>query len=1058
MRRVAAFVVLFFVSCTGVLRAQSTSASITGRVTDPSKALIVDAKVAAINAGTNVRYEGTTNGTGTYYVTNLPPGTYRIEVDKTGFKTVIKPDVVLYVQDTLEINFEMTLGSASETITVEAGGLNMNTTDGSVGTVIDSNFVANIPLNGRSFQDLISLTPGVVTQSPQANFGSVQSGVPNAGDFSVNGQRTESNNYIVDGISGDTSAGYPGTFGPGTAGNLAASTALGTTQSLLSVDALQEFRVESSTYSAEYGTSPGGQFSFVSRSGTDSYHGSVFEYLRNDVFDANDWFNDYFGVAKPPVRQNDFGGTLGGPVRIPGLYNGKGKSFFFFSYEGLRLVQPTEASQQYVPTDSLRASAASVLQPLMNAFPLPTGVELQIACNNSTYTCPAGQPVGTLVPSGLAPFVKAYSLPSTINSPSLRLDQSVGNRVHIFLRAAYTPSATTTRHLASLDSNIGNTQNYTAGLDIQASSAVSDQLRVGYSRAISASATVLDSFGGARPSDFAAVSGAPPASSIDLIVDVSGIGFTYENPAKSSNYEKQWNIADTVDWQVGHQAVKAGVVYRRIQSSFATPNPDVPLIYTSPNSIETNSADFAIVEGVAAPAPLFNQLALFVQDEWKVKPSLNLSLGLRWEIEPPPTSSNDVKPYPLNGNLSEPSTYILGTAGGQLYKTTWGNFAPRLGVAWKARGNPGTETVLRGGIGIFYDPGIEEAGTLLTAGVGSYSQTTLSGVPLPLTSAQLDVSLAPTPPYSGNLFVASNFRLPYTIEWNIAVQQALGGEQNLTLTYVGSNGRRLVEENYLSGGTLNPEFEQLYLFQSGLTSNYQALQAQFQRRLSHGLTALASYTWSHSLDYGSTGSNYGYYYLRGNSDFDVRNNFNAALTWDLPLSRGNAFSKAVLNGWGLDSRIFARSAFPVPIDGNFYVNPVTGVGSRTGVDIVPGVPFYMYSPTLPGGRGINPNAFTSVAPGSIGDAPRNFLRGFGETQINLAVRRDFPLHENLKLQFRAEAFNILNHPNFGYIDPNLGDATFGQATTTLGQSLGTVNPLYQQGGARSMQFALKLVF
>ena len=285
-----------------------------------------------------------------------------------GFSTAVSTPITLNVAQNAVLDFKMQVGSEDQTVNVDASGLTINTTDASVSTVIDRKFVENIPLNGRSFQDLISLTPGVVTQSPQA-FSSLGAN----GDFSVNGQRTESNYYMVDGVSANTSAGNAfGSASAANGGTVPGATALGTTQSLLSVDALQEFRVESSTYSAEYGRSPGGQFSFVTRSGTNDLHGSAFDYLRNNVFDANDWFNDYYGRPATALRQNDFGGTIGGRVLLPKLYNGKDKAFFFVSYEGLRVTQPQGATVQYVPDSTLRQAAAPALQPIVNAISTET--------------------------------------------------------------------------------------------------------------------------------------------------------------------------------------------------------------------------------------------------------------------------------------------------------------------------------------------------------------------------------------------------------------------------------------------------------------------------------------------------------------------------------------------------------------------------------------------------------------------------------------------------------------------------------------------------------------
>jgi hypothetical protein len=255
---------------------------------------------------------------------------------------------------------------------------------------------------------------------------------------------------------------------------------------------------------------------------------------------------------------------------------------------------------------------------------------------------------------------------------------------------------------------------------------------------------------------------------------------------------------------------------------------------------------------------------------------------------------------------------------------------------------------------------------------------------------------------------------------------------------------------------LNPNFGTIQYFVTGITSNYQALQVQFQRSVAKGIQALGSYTWSHALDFGSNAS--ALPLQRGDADFDVRNNLQAGLTWDLPALAGPRIAQALLHNWGLDGRLIARTAFPVTLGGNLNLDPSTGSEYAGGLNLVAGQPVYLYGPQFPGGKAINPAAFSLPPMGSSGNAPRNFVRGFGATQLNLAARRSFPLHERVVLQFRAETFNLLNHPNFGYVDSEYTDATFGQATQMLNASLGTVASQYQQGGARSMQFALKLTF
>src|SRR3984885_4066354 len=286
--------------------AQVSSASLTLAIADSSGAVVREAEVVLRNVDTNQEQNSTSNTSGGTTFPFLKPGVYSAVVSKPGFSDVAVNNIRLNVGDQKQLNLVLKIGSAETSVTVDGSGLTINTTDGSVSTVIDQKFVANIPLNGRSFQDLISMTPGVVTATPQSAGTSPGSN----GDFSVNGQRTESNYYTVDGVAANVSAGPSTGSGYGAAGVVAATSALGTTQSLLSVDDLQEFRVESSSYSAEYGRSPGGQLTFVTRSGTNDFHGSAYDYLRNGWFDANDWFNDELGQPKEGLHQNDFGGTF----------------------------------------------------------------------------------------------------------------------------------------------------------------------------------------------------------------------------------------------------------------------------------------------------------------------------------------------------------------------------------------------------------------------------------------------------------------------------------------------------------------------------------------------------------------------------------------------------------------------------------------------------------------------------------------------------------------------------------------------------------------------------
>jgi Carboxypeptidase regulatory-like domain/TonB dependent receptor len=1058
-----AFVVACAVSLSLPLAAQSTDGTINGRVLDPSNKVIGGADILVINDATGVKYGGKTNVDGVYVVPNLPPGAYRLQVSKVGFKTLIKPDIVLNIQDALSINFTLPVGAVFEVVTVEGGASMINTTDASVSTVIDQTYVENMPLNGRSFQDLILLTPGTTTQTPQVSQFSSVNGVGQTGEFSVNGQRLESNYYTVDGVSGNigatTNTGM--ILGGGASGSISASTAFGTTQALVSVDDLQEFRVQSSTYSAEYGRNPGGQFSFETKSGTNQWHGTAYDYLRNGFFDAQDWFNNYFDTPEAALRQNDFGGTFGGPVSIPNWYNGKDKTFFFVSYEGLRLTAPQAATVNIVPDLCLRGDSASCTG---TNTPAPT--PLQVGLN--AFPVPNGQDFG----NGSAEYIGTWSNPASLDSTSVRFDHFVSNKLRLFFRFSDTTSSSVTRggFQGLFSPTVHQTaaytlQTYTAGVASAFSSRVNNDFRINYSSNGATTSIVIDAFGGSTPVDLTALSGLPSGSTSNLFLCLQGCFQLIQE--QTAGAQRQWNFVDTVSLSLGHHKFKFGVDYRKLTPFATLPSPAAAYYFLSESAVETDSP-LTSVFAYAPAYPLYMNFSAFGQDEWQLSQRLTLSLGLRWEVNPAPGVTQGPKPYTLQG--SNPDTVTLAPQGTSLWRTTWDNFAPRLGAAYVLKQSPAREMVVRGGFGVFFDTG-QQLGSQGFYGPGFSAQTPYQVAPFPLSAAGLVPPIVnpPVPPFSNSYGFAPHLQLPYTLQWNAGVEQALGSSQAITVSYVGAHAARLLQDNAVAPAN-NPNITYYNFIENGLTSDYNALQVQFRRRLSHGFTVLSSYTWSHCIDYGS--QNYVLGYQRGNCDFDIRNSASAAFSYELPSVRNNGVVNALSHRWGLDDRFTARTAFPVTLFGNQLLQP-NGQFYDAGLNVVQGQPVYLYGvscasvlqglgdlqagQTCPGGRAINPNAFAAVNSG-LGNAPRNFARGFYAVQMDLAVRREFPIHERFKLQFRAEAFNVFNHPNFGSINGFFTEPTFGQATATLANSLGVLSPLYQQGGPRSMQFALKLVF
>ena len=385
-----------------------------------------------------------------------------------------------------------------------------------------------------------------------------------------------------------------------------------------------------SSYSAEYGRDPGGQFILTSRSGTNSYHGSVFDFLRNNDFDANNWFNNSFGVTQPTLRQNDFGGTFGGPVRIPKLYNGKDKTFFLVSYEGLQLIQPQAASAQYVPDLSIRQSAAAVLQPILNGFPLPTGAVQLVPCTTSgsatAQGCPAGVANGTRVDSGVAAYNMATSSPSSFNSTSVRIDQNFSPKLSLFFRIGYTPSLTQSQSEAVLSTTNSDSVTDTLGATSQFSSTLGNSFRLNYTGNTLGNVAVNNGFGGAVQINLAQAMGVGSyPNALPVFFDnVSGVGYASMTTLNRSTEQHQWNAVDTVSKKVGDHFLKLGFDYRRIDSPLFPYNPQLSGYYYNTQQLQANQTDLVIIASHLPSEPIFNDSAAFVQDEWRVSRRLSL--------------------------------------------------------------------------------------------------------------------------------------------------------------------------------------------------------------------------------------------------------------------------------------------------------------------------------------------------------------------------------------------------------------------------------------------------
>ena len=1038
------------------LLAQSPDGNINGLVSDPSSAAVVGAEIVAVNDATGVQYSTRTNHEGVYVLPSLPPGPYRLQVSKPGFKTIIKPDIILNVQDALSINFTLPIGATYEVMTVQGGAPLVNTENASVSTVVDRQFAENLPMNGRSFQTLIELTPGVVLTASNGE---------DSGQFSINGQRASANYWTVDGVSANVAASSSSGSGNGVAGALGSFGVLGGTNSLVSVDALQEFRIQTSTYAPEFGRTPGGQISIATRSGTNQFHGTAFDYLRNDVLDANDWFNGF--DQNPPLpkakeRQNDFGGTVGGPLV-------KDRTFFFLSYEGLRLRLP-QTTLTTVPDAAARMNSTPALQPYLNAFPVPNGPDTLSA--------------------GLAQFNESYSNPATLDAVSLRVDHKLKHWLTIFGRYNDSPSELDQRGLNGLALSIEShsrvaLQTATAGLVWMISPKAANDFRFNYSRTNASSYYSQDGFGGAVPlpslpfaSGFSQGNG---SFQLDIGSLTSGsllIG------ANAHNLQRQLNIIDILSLQEGTHSLKFGVDFRRLSPLQALPQYREGAFFADIPSTEQGNSFFGYIFSAVPTTLLFRNLGAFAQDTWRPTPALTLTYGLRWELDLPPAALNGPPLPAVTGySLTDFSQLAVAPRGTPPFATTYGNLAPRLGLAYQIRQDPRWPLVARGGIGLFYDLATSESGNLTSYGFPPYQANNfnLSGA-FPYTAQQIaPVPIPPTGMISSLYAFNPHLKLPYAVEWNFALEQGLGDQQTLSVSYLGAVGHRLLQTSDIIFPPSNPNMMGL-LVDNTAKSNYEALQIQFKRRLSGGLQVLSSYTWSHSLDDGSAGSaaltsNAGVPGSNprvnwGPSDFDVRSAFSAGVSYQVPTTGGPALARTILRDWSTENFFSARSAQPVDVaDANFANTPLRGdILAEIRPDVIPGRPLYLFGSQYPGQKAFNPAAFqdpptSNGIPTRQGNLGRNALLGFGAWQWDFAVHRNFPIKESVKLQFRAEMLNVLNHPNFAPPSSSFALPGFGISNEMLGQYLGGGNvgggglsPLYQLGGPRSIQFALKLFF
>ncbi|MBI2685913.1 MAG: TonB-dependent receptor [Acidobacteria bacterium] len=981
--------------------ALAQSAALTGTVRDPQDATIPSAKATLTNQQTKVAQSTETDDSGNYEFPVVRPGTYSLKIERAGFRTFLQNDIVLAVTQRGRVDVSLTVGDTATVLTVEASAGGVQTESSSLGTVVDTKKIVEVPLNGRFFLDLALLTAGtVVPSTSNRTFLAAPSGIGISG-INASGTREDSTNYLFDGINLSDMVQNQITFQP-------------------NIDMIQEFKVQTNSFNAEYGRNAGIIINAVSKSGTNGFHGSAFEFVRNERFDAKNFF-DRANQPIAPFKRNIFGYSIGGPII-------RNKTFFFHSYEG-RQGREVATLNAPVPNEVQRAAVTNpVIKQLLPLIP---------RANDSTGGFFQGSAPRRRT---LNQFTGRFDHSFTPND--LLFGTFISNRderTEPTLQNNNLPGFGDTRPAKRMLLAIG----YTKIL----APTVTNEFRAGLNR------VRIDFMQDTKlnPNDFGIRS---PSSVFPQIIVAGGGGGGPEFggisgfPQGRGDTTFQYN--DTLAVIKGRHSLKIGAEYRRFRNNNFNYGTGGIINFASMATFLAGTPSSATETALAVtPGYRVNALGIFVQDDFKITQRLALNLGVRWEYNGIPREiHNRLGVYDIAQNKLVP----IGTNGVDLpYQKQYTNFGPRIGFSYDPIGKG--KTVIRGGTGFYYDqPVTNILGGLSTNPPFSASVNNTSNI---------NVANPFAVPPGGSSAIGAidpNFKSGRVLSYNTNIQHEAFGTV-FQATYVGSTGRHLRILGDLNQGILGvrpiPGFSSITYQQSVSNSSYNGLWLSAEKRFTKGLTFQTSYTFSKSIDNNSVGSSnpqvQDYRNLaaeRALSDFDARQRFVLSGVYQLPLPKGpNGLTRRLMDGWTVAPIVNLQSGNPFsPI-----INAADARGSllafnRPFVNL--GVPLYTPNPD-PSGF-VNRAAFTQQATG-FGNAGRNILTAPGFQDIDFSVAKNTRIRESVSVQFRAEAFNLFNHPNFGQPVNNLLAANFGQITATR-TTRGDL------GSSRQIQLGIKLLF
>jgi hypothetical protein len=1072
-----ALAVLATVWLPATIFAQTYTATLTGTVVDPAGAAVPKVKVAAVNQATKLRNTAETSDAGVYRIPFLPVGTYVVTAELAGFKKVVSSAIQLEVNQTARVNLTLELGAVTDEVTVRGMSPVLQTESPTVGTVISGNTTVGLPLNGRNFQQLTLLIPGTITPNPGGFTGpGLQGG---QGRPFVNGNREQGNAFLLDGISVDETIDNRIGYKP-------------------NIDALAEFKIETSNSSAEFGNVTGATVNATLKSGSNDLHGNGFEFFRDDALDANSWANNRNNAAKNNLRQNIYGGTLGGPII-------RNRIFFFGDFQGVRQKTGGTALRTVAPAEWRTGDLSSISTPIIDPL---TGVQFpgnRIPADRivnpvarALFSNPTLYPLPTRAGTANIPNNYTSSTQDELRGDQfdLRIDARLSNTNNVSARYSFANFHTNgirgALPVQLTGKSFNRPQNIALNWTRVFSNTIINEARVGFNRAVFIT-DVLDWAGlenGNASLGIAGTQAHPGLSSIALGSGLTGIGST---GVVEDNVTNTFHYGDNLTISRGRHFMKMGGQWLRYQQNRFYPgnNGLLGLFEYGGTFTGAGFADFLLDllsrKGVGSQTGTWghrqNRIGVFFQDDFKMGTNLTWNLGIRWEYTSPVVEVHDRQ---SNFDIATGKQQFAGRDGNSraLYKPYYKGFEPRVGFAWTPT-MFAQKLVARGGYGITQY--MEGTGSNLRLPLNppffSEADTTYDRSSGPGSIARGFTDLLSRDQIFGQIRVWNpNLRPQFTQQWNLTFEYQLTSASTVTLGYVGHNATHLVaptDWNQPLPGTgppstwlplqqrrplfsVYPLVTQISGTDSWAVSNYNALQAGARRRYSQGLEFLASYTWSKTLTdnlgyYGSggvaaqgaySGNNYdrhGYNY--GPAFFDARHNITTSAIYELPFLRNrnpgagwNGLMDAALGGWNVSGIVYWHTGFPITVTAtDVSLQGPRGVARPNRIG--DGKPS---NQTID--HWLDETAFVMPAQGSFGNAGVGIVRAPKYFNLDVSLGKKFPLAGRKYVDFRAEFFNFLNHPSFNPPAVNFS------APNTFGRITSTISP------PRNLEFAVKFYF